>query len=260
MTTLSLPKTALPIILVILLILTGCNKTKEYEETIRDLETKVSTIKAEKEDLLKQIDQHKFENRLDINQIVVNKTDMRYLIDYTLRFFPDEFFTFFYDEEYYVPISFLTRELGKDLRISNDVIFINHQGIPKEGIKRTDSFLNSTFTRSDFQNIAGRPLTSEEYVDECTGVHMVTDYYDGITVYYGKNEDVVVFWFEMDKPIFATHRGITIGSKVEELEDAYGTGDKIRNIIYYGEKHAFIGFEIEDGKVKKITASFDGGC
>lgn len=218
-------------------------------------------MEAEKDELLKQVEQLKVESRLKKNQIIVNKKDMRYLIDYTRRDLHNDFFTLFYDEEYYVPISFLTYELGKDFRISMDVIFINEKGIPREGFKRIDSFLPSTFTRSEFQKNAGKPLSSEEYEDQCTGVHMVTDYYDGITIYFGKTEEgPKVFWFKMDKPIFATNRGVTIGSTVEELEGAYGTGGKMGNTIFYGEKSKYICFVIEEGKVKEIIASYDADC
>jgi hypothetical protein len=251
-----LSKMILLILLSFMLILTGCSSATESQENIRYLEGKISTLEAEKKDLLKQVDKLKYEKTLEENQIVVNKSEIKYTFDdarYSL------FNAFFYNEEYYLPVSFFPKLLKKEFQVINNEIFIGGTGILNEGIKLTDSFLTSKFNRSEFQNIAGKPFTSEQYKDECHVVEAVIDYYDGMTIQYNKDEDDKVMWLTMEKPIFAIHRGIKIGSTINELKNAYGSPDnKNGDFISYGDQATFILFEIEDGKVKKIHMQYAG--
>lgn len=245
------------ILLTFILILSGCSQTTEYQENIRNLEDKVSKLEVEKEDLLKQIEKLKSEKALGGNEIVVQKSEIEYTFDDARH---NLFDALYYNDQYYVPISFFPSLYKKELQVIDKKVYIGGQNILNEGLKLKDSFVSSQFTRSEFHRIAGKPLTSEQFKDECHFVDAIVDYYDGLTINYNKDEDDKLMWVTIEKPIFTTHRGITVGSTIKELYNSYGRPDANNNgkYISYGDQASFIYFEIEDGKVKKMRIQYAG--
>lgn len=245
------------LVLIPFLLMLGCTND---QDVIQQLEKEIDHLEAVINELSTENRLLKSNTKPESNTFFIEKKDMKYLIEYEYRSFPSNLYTLMYENEYYVPISFIAKELGERLNIMDDSVIVIGDTITSEGLVRTDYFLNSRFERIQFQKVLGMANKTESNYDPCLQGDITTDYYDGLTVAYEYDQELMIYKvlsLQLDESILTTSRGITVGSTLNEVQLKYGIGRKVdENKVSYGT----ITFEFKENKVTKIIVTYFYVC
>lgn len=222
-------------------------KNKKSEQKIGVLMTESDESKQAIEKLTKENeDLRKKSTLLQPDEVVVNKKPAyKYIIDgIQLRFIDKEKFFLEYDQQTYISSDFLKSYYNVEQHVPY-ALLIN--GLPaEEKIIKTDGILELNYDGLKEQ------LKTAKTKEQDEGIIIYT--LDGfeITLRYGRFE-----YYVLTKPLYATSRGITIGSTRSEVQKAYGRLGKedaeMWATINGGAEYGGTVFYFKDDNVVKIV-------
>lgn len=231
------------------------NSITNYEiiKENENLKNQLITAQRDIDMLKKEIDNYQsnlsdFRPETSDNNIDISILDKKYMINGNLRDMSENQVTFQYKNDYYVPLSFITKELGITFEEDPDWIVIGNSILDEGFFPNKEKTLTKDSPPNQFEAILGKPISSETYINECTGSEETIYKYDGATLITGRS-------IEITKPVMKTMRGITIGATKEEVEKVYGTRshyDSIDDHWIYGSYKASLWFEFENDRVIKF--------
>lgn len=200
----------------------------QYKIAIKDLESRISDLSS--------------------SSIVADEIDIHYLIEGSLKDLPSDLTTLIYKNHVFVPIDFIATEMGSTFNISENWLEIGRP-IFTEKFIASELMISDESSPNEIEFLLGSTLDSQTYVNECTGNIESRYEYDGVTIISGR-------MFEVNKPVIATMRGITIGSTEAEVLEAYGNPNSYGsydNKWVYGTYKAGLWFIFNaEGKVESF--------
>lgn len=229
-------------------VITDLKKENEIlKNRLLDVETDVDILTNENNELRFELSNNEIESE-NYKTIEVSIVEKDFIIEGSSRKMAKNQMSLLYNDDIYVPVSFLVSELGRTVQENDNWINIGDNVLNEGFLPNKEIIINEYSDPDTYEELFGKPNAVKTYINECTGNQESKYEYDGVILITGRS-------IEITKPVLTTLRGITIGSTKEDVEKAYGTRalyDSTEDHWIYGSYKNGLYFEFENGKVIKF--------